>query len=98
MGEGPVIGYTHAMNSAPDASPDLPDADGLDAAVASDTDIDPDIDTETLQRSRDAIDQGHEAAREALKDEAGLTSGEPEEPPGTEDDTSAQSANPRVKG
>jgi hypothetical protein len=82
MGERPVIGYTHAMNSGQDASPDLPDADDPDATAAGGTDIDPDIDTETLQRSRDAIDQGHEAAREALKDEAGLTSGDPEEPPG----------------
>ena len=74
------------MNSGQDASPDVPDAEasdddtGADADRASDIDpaidpeidpeIDPGIDTESLQRSRDAIDQGREAAREALKDDA----------------------------
>ena len=48
------------MNSEQDAGPDLPDAEAPD--------IDPDIDTEPLERSKDAIDQAREAAREALKD------------------------------
>ena len=61
------------MNSGQDARPDLPDADGADDGTdaGSDpaSDLDPGIDTESLQRSRDAIDQGREAAREALKDD-----------------------------
>ena len=60
------------MNSGQDASTDLPDADtsddGTDAGTDPASDIDPGIDTESLQRSRDAIDQGREAAREALND------------------------------
>jgi hypothetical protein len=82
-----------AMNSEQDASPDLPDAEGTDANADADTDldsgIDPDIGTESLQRSRDAIDQGREAAREALKDDADWTAGTPEEPPGAEEPTDA---------
>lgn len=57
------------MNSGQDASPDLPEAESPDDGTDVDTDIDPGIDTESLQRSRDAIDQGREAAREALKDD-----------------------------
>jgi hypothetical protein len=61
------------MNSRQDASPDLPDAespdDGTDVNTDIGSDIDPGIDTESLQRSRDAIDQGREAAREALEDD-----------------------------
>ena len=76
-----------AMNSEQDAS-DLPDAEATDANAEADTDldsgVDPDIGTESLQRSRDAIDQGHEAAREALKDDADWTAGTPEEQPGAE--------------
>jgi hypothetical protein len=71
-----------AMNSAQDAHPDLPDAEAPD--------VDPDQDSESLQRSRDAIDEGREAAREALKDEGGWTSGVPEEPPGAEEDTQTE--------
>lgn len=48
------------MNSEQDAGPELPDTDAPD--------IDPDLDTEPLQHSQDAIDQARDAAREALKD------------------------------
>jgi hypothetical protein len=72
-----------AMNSGQDASPDLPDAEAPD--------IDSDADTESLQRSRDAINQGHEAAREALKDDAEWSSGAREEPPGADEDAGARS-------
>ena len=74
-----------AMNSGQDASPNPPDAETSDSDDADtgtdvesdvdpdvDSDIDPSIDTESLQRSRDAIDQGKEAAREALEDDAGV--------------------------
>ena len=71
------------MNSEQDASPDLPEAE------APDTDTD--ADSESLQHSRDAIDQGHEAAREALSDEADWTSGPREEPPSGEEAASAPS-------
>jgi hypothetical protein len=74
-----------AMNSGQDASPDLPEAE------AADIDTDIRADTESLERSRDAIDQGHEAAREALPDEADLASGPTEEPPSAEEDTDAPS-------
>ena len=66
--KGCTSGIPMAMNSGQDASPRSPDAE-----VANDdaeTDLDPDIDTESLQRSRDAIDEGREAAREALPDDA----------------------------
>jgi hypothetical protein len=70
---GRSLGIPMTMNSGQDASPDLPDADGpdddTDAATDPLSDIDPGIDTESLQRSRDAIDQGREAAREVLKDD-----------------------------
>jgi hypothetical protein len=72
-----------AMNSGQDASPDLPEAEAAN--------IDTGADTESLERSRDAIDQGHEAAREALPDEADLTSRPTEEPPSAEEDTDAPS-------
>jgi hypothetical protein len=65
------------MNSGQDADPDLPDTEAPDNDAA----VDPHTDSESLQRSRDAIDQGHEAAREALKDNR----------PEAEEDTSAQS-------
>jgi hypothetical protein len=64
-----------AMNSAQDASPDLPDAEVTD--TDTDIDTDTDADSETLQRSREAIDQGREAAREALNDDADVAA-EPE--------------------
>jgi cellobiose-specific phosphotransferase system component IIA len=72
-----------AMNSQQDASPDLPEAEAPD--------VDTDADSESLQRSRDAIDQGHEAAREALPDEADGTAGPTEEPPSGEEHASAPS-------
>jgi hypothetical protein len=72
-----------AMNSQQDASPDLPEAEAPD--------VDTDADSESLQRSRDAIDQGHEAAREALQDEADWTSDQTEEPPSGEEAASAPS-------
>jgi hypothetical protein len=72
-----------AMNSQQDASPDLPEAEAPD--------VDTDADSESLQRSRDAIDQGHEAAREALQDEADWTAGPEDEPPSGEEHASAPS-------
>jgi hypothetical protein len=44
------------MNSEKDVDPDLPDPDAVDS------------DTEALERSQDAIDEGRNAAQEALKD------------------------------
>jgi hypothetical protein len=72
-----------AMNSQQDASPDLPEAEAPD--------VDTDTDSESLRRSRDAIDQGHEAAREALQDEADWTAGPTEGPPSGEEHASAPS-------
>ena len=45
------------MNSGPDVEPGHPDTEAVD-----------DSDTEALQRSQDAIDEGRDAARAALKD------------------------------
>ena len=45
-----------AMNSENDVDPDLPDPEGISS------------DTEALERSQDAIDEGRNAAQEALKD------------------------------
>ncbi len=64
-----------SMNSGQEASPDPADAaDPVDASDAVDTPeaaeasdaIDPG--SEALQRSQDAIDEGREAAKEALQD------------------------------
>jgi hypothetical protein len=44
------------MNSGKDVDPDRPDAETVD------------VDTEPLERSQDAIDEGWDAAQEALKD------------------------------
>ena len=60
-----------SMNSGQDASPDRPASEADDAAEADDgaeasEAVDPK--DEVLQRSQDAIDEGHEAAREALQD------------------------------
>jgi hypothetical protein len=44
------------MNSGKDVDPDRPDAEAVD------------VDTEPLERSQDAIDEGWDAAQEALKD------------------------------
>ena len=53
------------MNSGQDASPDRPASEADEAAEADDA-VDPK--DEVLQRSQDAIDEGREAAREALQD------------------------------
>ena len=56
-----------SMNSGQETSPDLPDADPAEAVdPAEGADVDPK--DEALQRSQDAIDEGREAAREALPD------------------------------
>jgi len=84
------------MNSGQDANPDRPAADAsepadaaeasepadasepAEAAEASDA-VDPE--SEALQRSQDAIDEGREAAREALQDNPpGADLSEPGEP------------------
>jgi hypothetical protein len=44
------------MNSEKDVDPDRPDPEAVDS------------DTEALERSQDAIDEGRNAAQEALKD------------------------------
>ena len=54
-----------SMNSGQDASPDRPASEADEAAEADDA-VDPK--DEVLQRSQDAIDEGREAAREALQD------------------------------
>jgi hypothetical protein len=53
------------MNSGQEASPDRPAAKASEGAEATEP-VDPE--NEALQRSQDAIDEGHEAAREALQD------------------------------
>jgi hypothetical protein len=58
------------MDSGQDANPDLPDAEVADA------------DSELLERSRDAIDEGRDAAREALR----------EGPPDPDEETDVQAA------
>jgi hypothetical protein len=63
------------MDSEHDAG-DLPDAEAPDVDT---TDADPDVDTEPLQRSQDALDQAKEAAREAFKDNP--PDADPTEPP-----------------
>jgi len=60
-----------SMNSGQEASPDLPDDEAVDPAEAAEgpdaaAAVDPE--SEALQRSQDAIDEGREAAREALQD------------------------------
>jgi hypothetical protein len=55
------------MDSGQDANPDPPDAEVADP------------ESELLERSRDAIDEGREAAREALK----------EDPPDPDEETDA---------
>ena len=47
------------MNSGQEASPNRPAAEATEGAEPE---------NEALQRSQDAIDEGHEAAREALQD------------------------------
>ncbi len=60
-----------SMNSGQEASPDRPASEADDAAEANDAAeaseaVDPE--SEVLQRSQDAIDEGREAARDALQD------------------------------
>jgi hypothetical protein len=56
------------MNSGQDAGQDLPD-DAADDSTAENNQAETvDTDTSPLQRAQDAIDQGWDAAREALKD------------------------------
>jgi hypothetical protein len=59
---------TVPMDSGQDAAPDLPDdaADGVTESDKSEEVVE--SDDSALQRSQDAIDQGWDAAREALKD------------------------------
>jgi hypothetical protein len=66
------------MNSGPDAEPDLSDAEVSE------------LDTGPLQDSQEAIDRGREAAREALKEEADSTSGQPEERPEVAENSGGQ--------
>ena len=53
------------MNSGQEASPDRPADEATEGAETTET-VDPENDA--LQRSQEAIDEGHEAAREALQD------------------------------
>jgi hypothetical protein len=58
-------------NSGPDADEDLPDDAAEEAADGSENNNEADAGeavARPLQRSQDAIDQGQDAAREALKD------------------------------
>ena len=66
------------MNSGQEASPDRPAAEATEGAETTET-VAPE--NEALQRSQDAIDEGHEAAREALQDNPpDADSSEPGEP------------------
>ena len=56
------------MNSEEDTGEDHPDDLADDSTAESDQAETVDSDTSPLQRAQDAIDQGWEAAREALKD------------------------------
>ena len=56
------------MNSEQDAGPDLPEKAVGDLTAESDHAETVDTDTSPLQRAQDAIDEGWDAAREALKD------------------------------
>ena len=55
------------MNSGQDAAHDVPD-DAADHAAENDQSEVVETDASALQRSQDAIDEGWDAAREALKD------------------------------
>ena len=55
------------MNSGQDAAHDVPD-DGADHGTENDQSEVVETDASALQRSQDAIDEGWDAAREALKD------------------------------
>jgi hypothetical protein len=66
------------MNAGPDA-----ETDPSDAEVSE-------LGTESLQESQEAIDRGHEAAREALNDEPDWTSGASKETPHADGETGDQ--------
>jgi hypothetical protein len=55
------------MNSGQDAAQDIPDEPADDATEGDQSEV-VETDASALQRSQDAIDQGWDAAREALKD------------------------------
>jgi hypothetical protein len=59
---------TVPMNSGQDAGQDVPEDAADDATAESDQSEVVETDASALQRSQDAIDQGWEAARDALKD------------------------------
>jgi hypothetical protein len=59
---------TVPMNSGQDAGQDVPEDAADDATAESDQTEVVESDASALQRSQDAIDQGWEAARDALKD------------------------------
>ena len=66
------------MNSGQEASPDRPADEATEGAETTET-VDPENDA--LQRSQEAIDEGHEAARDALQDNPpDSDSSEPGEP------------------
>jgi hypothetical protein len=56
------------LNSGQDAGRDHPDDAANDSTAESNQAETADTDTSSLQRAQDAIDQGWDAAREALKD------------------------------
>jgi hypothetical protein len=58
---------TVPTNSGQDAAPDVPDEAADDAAESDQSEV-VETDASALQRSQDAIDQGWDAARDALKD------------------------------
>jgi hypothetical protein len=59
---------TVPMNSGQDAGQDVPEDAADDATAESDQSEVVESDASALERSQDAIDQGWDAAREALKD------------------------------
>lgn len=69
------------MNSGQEASPDRPAAEATEGAEDPEATETVAPENEALQRSQDAIDEGHEAAREALQDNPpDADSSEPGEP------------------
>ena len=76
------------MNSEQDAGQDLPEDAAGDSTAESDQAEAVDTDTSPLQRAQDAIDQGWDAAREALKDT--LPDDEDTKPSQSEQDTGAE--------
>jgi hypothetical protein len=68
--KGGMLLFTSTVptNSGEDAGQDLPDEAADEAAAESDQAEAVETNTSLLQRSQEAIDQGWDAAREALKD------------------------------